>query len=766
MSDVTCRIVLDHFAFLESKNVSTLGLRRTLEQRWGHAGQKPHWLDPKGRMTWNEFAFFSSELEFLYTPELERQFVEHALFGKSEWLDIVRPLLKLIFSPKQLFSLICTWLGPLGFRNVKAQFKVTSHSSVKVTLEIRPEDDACAMFFRVTTLMFEQIPRILGGAPAVVSAVCGPRSGRYTVILPPRLSLGARVSRRVKAYFAMNALFAELAARDAELHVNSRRLLETQTILEQAVRERTVELERANRDLSERVRAVQRLEQIAHLGSWVWNLDEPRSFQWSEETYRIFGIDPQAPLTAQLIQSRIHPDDVRALADANLKCRQLGVPMNIDHRIVLPDGTIRWVAERGEVLKDAEGKPVKIIGTAFDLTLQKQYEQSLIAAKEAADDANRTKSTFLANVSHEIRTPMSSVLGFAELLSLPDISDERHKTYTDKILRNGRHLLALIDDVLDLSKIEAGHLIIQPLRFSPQTEVNQAIDLLRAEADEKAVRITTTWDKDFPADIQNDPTRFRQILINIIGNAIKFTDRGEVRVSARPVGEELEVTVEDTGVGIAPEFHTALFQPFAQAKPQPQKRSGTGLGLALARRLARALGGDVKLVSSVVGDGTTFCVRIARHLAQDPRQNALLLENGMTIRLEVGNALAGFLRGTKILIAEDNPDIQELVRRVLEAAGANVTTTSNGVQCLKASEGKSFDLVLMDMQMPELDGFETTSRLRKGGFHGPIVALTAFAMSGERQKCFAAGCNDFLAKPVESLLLIKTVAKWVKAPVA
>lgn len=766
MTHVNCRVVLDHLAFLEKQKVPTAGLRLTLEQRWGRPGQKPAWLDPKGRLTWNEFAFFTRELEVIYTPELERKFVESIVTGPSEWLDVIRPLLGLIVSPMQLFVLINKWLGPWSFRNVKPSLEKTAPSSIRVSLDLRPEDEDCPMFFRMTRIMFEQLPRVLGSAPAVVSASCTGRSGRYLVILPPRLSFWSRVRRRLKAFFHMDSLFSELAARDAELHVNSARLLETQTILEQAVQQRTAELERANHDLSDRVLAVQRLEQIAHLGSWTWNLEDPRSFVWSEETYRIFGIDPKEPLTPELIQSRIHPDDVKAVNEASANVRDKALPMDLDHRILLPNGLIRWVSERGEVLKDRDGKPIKVIGTVYDMTLQKQYEQSLIAAKEAADDANRTKSTFLANVSHEIRTPMSSVLGFAELLSIPDLPPEKHQAYVDKILRNGRHLLALIDDVLDLSKIEAGHLIIQPIRFSPQTEVAQAVDLLRAEADKKGLKIVTTWEPDLPATIQNDPIRFRQILINIVGNAVKFTDGGEVRITARPVGDQIEVMVEDSGPGISPEFHAALFQPFSQAKPQSHKRSGTGLGLALARRLARALGGDARLVHSVVGAGSTFSVRVARHLEKDPRQNALLLENGMTIRLEVGNALAGFPQGARILIAEDNPDIQELVRRVLEAAGANVTATSNGIQCLKASEDKHFDLVLMDMQMPELDGFETTATLRKRGFKGPIVALTAFAMSGERQKCFAAGCNDFLAKPVESLLLIKTIAKWVKAPVA
>jgi CheY-like chemotaxis protein len=270
----------------------------------------------------------------------------------------------------------------------------------------------------------------------------------------------------------------------------------------------------------------------------------------------------------------------------------------------------------------------------------------------------------------------------------------------------------------------------------------------------------------FPPSMMSDQTRFRQILLNLIANAIKFTDHGEVAVAARgmPRGDGprmLEVTVRDTGVGITAEQRASLFQPFSQADVLAGRpRGGSGLGLALARNLARALGGDLVLVGSEGTGGSTF--RLDVRLELEPlAPTTVPLGDGFALQVDPNRGVSGFPGGTRVLLVEDNADIQEIVRRILESIGAEVATAENGLECLRHVESGAFDLVVMDMQMPMLDGFETSRRLRRSGCKTPIVAITAFAMSGEREKCLSAGCNDFLVKPVDALSLIRTVIKWV-----
>jgi two-component system CheB/CheR fusion protein len=483
-------------------------------------------------------------------------------------------------------------------------------------------------------------------------------------------------------------------------------------------------------------------------------------------------LDPEAGAPSQeRIAATIHPEDLPAVRKATeaLSAGPL-TALDIEHRVVWPNGEVRYVHERGEAVRDEQGKPIRVIGVVHDITLRKQYERSLIQAKDAADNANRIKTDFLATMSHEIRTPMTSVLGFADLLSRDDVPPAKRQGYVEKIVRNGRHLLELIDDILDLSKIEAGRLTLQKARFSPALEITQAVDILREQAERKGIRVSVELDSSLPDAMQSDPMRFRQILINLLGNAVKFTDHGDVIVGARLVepgpAAQVEVTVSDTGIGIPPEQRHALFHPFAQGGGSlPRRLGGTGLGLALARNLAQALGGDVALLSSERGRGSIFRVRVRQYLDAPNAAAVLALDGGVTLRF-ASDGLNGFPPGLRVLVVEDNADIQEIVRRILESVGAVVTSAGNGQECLNRVNEAAFDLIVMDMQMPVVDGFEATQRLRARGFRLPIVAITAFALSGEREKCLAAGCNEFLAKPVDSLALIQTVARLATPPEA
>ena len=393
---------------------------------------------------------------------------------------------------------------------------------------------------------------------------------------------------------------------------------------------------------------------------------------------------------------------------------------------------------------------------------QRMLWSALMLAREKALDATRLKSEFLANMSHEIRTPMTAILGFADELetTLPDRgADDPARVALLTIRRNGDHLLTLINGILDLSKIEAGKLEMTRTRFSPLEIVADVVHLFEQRAREKGLRFVAICDGPVPETIQSDAVRLRQIAINLVGNAIKFTSEGEVRIVVRltgldaPAGHLLEIAVDDTGPGIDPAQQQVVFEPFTQVQGAATREfSGTGLGLSLSRRLARLLGGDVG-VESVPGRGSRFMARIATgplegvRLRLPSEMNALL--NTLT---PTRPAVPVKLRG-RVLVAEDGADNQRLLRSILTRAGLEFEAVSNGEvavgRALAAWElGEPFDLVLMDMAMPVMDGYEATRRLRAAGYPGPIVALTAHAMSGDREKCLRAGCDDYATKPI------------------
>jgi signal transduction histidine kinase/ActR/RegA family two-component response regulator len=409
---------------------------------------------------------------------------------------------------------------------------------------------------------------------------------------------------------------------------------------------------------------------------------------------------------------------------------------------------------------------------------REQMQQDLVRAKEAAEAANRAKSEFLANMSHEIRTPMTAILGFSETLLTDEVErspDDRFALET--ILRNGQHLLSIINDILDLSKIEAGKMQIEAIDCSPAQIAEEVVSLMRVRADAKGLGLSLTYSSRIPAKIKSDPLRIRQILTNLVGNAIKFTEQGQVRLElaivAGPVGApRIAFRVIDTGIGISPEQLDRLFVSFEQADSSMSRRfGGSGLGLTISRRMARMLGGDIN-VSSEQGHGSCFEL----WLPVDSLQKLALRDHSPRGMLESGEpapaATTGSLTGLRLLLAEDGPDNQWLLSHLLTKAGAEVSVVENG-QLLIASalaareDGRPFDLIVTDMQMPVLDGYAAATRLRQEGFTCPIIALTAHAMDGDRAKCLAAGCDDYATKPIQKAALIETLRRyWRQADAA
>ena len=402
-----------------------------------------------------------------------------------------------------------------------------------------------------------------------------------------------------------------------------------------------------------------------------------------------------------------------------------------------------------------------------EIVERKRVQEDLVRAKNLAESASRSKSEFLANMSHEIRTPLNAILGFTDLLRRGVVSSEsERREYLETIHRSGNHLLSVINDILDLSKIEAGQLQVEQLPCSPSQIIAEVISVLRVRAREKNLSLDYHWTGPVPESIVTDPARLRQLFLNVVGNAVKFTEQGGVQVVAQIVNgntPKLVVDVIDTGVGIPQHKLTRIFDPFCQADSSVTRRfGGTGLGLTICRRLARALGGGIS-VQSDVGKGSIFTIAvdtgpIEKFRAEGSPESDLRKSSE---QVEAG-APSLSLQGRRILIADDGDSNRRLIEVVLKRAGAEVFTASNGRQAVDAAAETTFDLILMDMQMPVMDGYCATSALRERGVQIPIVALTAHAMKGDREKCLAAGCTGYLTKPIELDRLASAVSDWLK----
>jgi len=420
----------------------------------------------------------------------------------------------------------------------------------------------------------------------------------------------------------------------------------------------------------------------------------------------------------------------------------------------------------------------------FEAQTRSLQEQNAVLedAMRRANDAAAVKSAFLANMSHELRTPMTAILGFAEMLEQmvgdPECLDAIHI-----IRRNGEHLIEIINDILDLSKIEAGRLEVERLPCSAIEIVSEVISLMRVRSEAKGLSLDAGYSGPIPERIVTDPTRLRQALLNLVANAIKFTEVGGVNVLIRLDDKSadqprLRFDVCDTGIGMTDEQISRLFRPFTQADSSMARRfGGTGLGLTISRRLVEMLGGTIS-VKSDQDLGSTFSMTVET----GPLDQQRMLEyptRDLDCGAGVPKAFCEIRRlNCRILLAEDGPDNQRLIGFALKKAGATVEVVENGLLAFERIMGSApadavddsalppIDVVVMDMQMPVLDGYGATRKLREAGYRGPIVALTAHAMAGDREKCLAAGCDEYATKPIDRKQLIDLIASVVPVPAA
>jgi two-component system, sensor histidine kinase len=392
---------------------------------------------------------------------------------------------------------------------------------------------------------------------------------------------------------------------------------------------------------------------------------------------------------------------------------------------------------------------------------KRQYEvrdllDALEKSKQEAIAASQAKSAFLANMSHEIRTPLGAVLGFAELLMESSISEAEKLAYMQTMKRNGQLLSNIIDDILDLSKVESGQITLESIELSVNELFADIISAFEPLASSKKIALNIEYAPHVPRFIKTDPVRLRQILTNILSNAVKFTNSGSITIRISKMDSKLIIRVSDTGLGISPQQVKNLFLPFSQADSSiTRKYGGTGLGLALSKKLARLLGGDLTLVHSELKKGSTFEIAIQY---QEVAQASTKLD-------KLKNSIAPeVLANRHILLVDDSKDNQVLISRILKLAGAEVSVASDGLEGVETALSHDFDAILMDVQMPRLGGHEATRRLRASGYSKPVIALTAHALMEDRAKCLEAGCNDYLTKPIQRAELIQVISDHTRLP--
>lgn len=528
--------------------------------------------------------------------------------------------------------------------------------------------------------------------------------------------------------------------------------------------------EEAVRRSEERLRMAARMAQF---GSYYGDVSSG-VVTWSPELKRIFGLEQDDPgdIPIGKVPNFVHEEDRERVFQ---KIKDSFDPagdgnFHDEHRILRPDGQVRWVLMQGRTGfqgKGANREPSRIAGVVLDTTERRHAQAELEQARRAAEAANESKSVFLANMSHEIRTPLTAILGYTDVLHA-QLDDSDAQACLRTIKENGKYLCDIINDILDLSKIESGKMTVRRDETSLIKILADIRSLMNVRATEKSLALSVDFKGEVPEQVVTDPKMVRQVLVNLVGNAIKFTERGGVHISCKCLAKKelIEIAVKDTGIGISEEDLEDLFLPFEQLDNSfTRTTGGSGLGLAISKKLVEMLGGELK-VESVLGEGSVFRFTFAtgpldaaEWSEPDPKDLSNLFVEAPEDELP---ALSG-----RILAADDRREIRFLVQSFLGSAGTQLVLAENGQEAVEAYQRsvvdeRPFDAILLDMQMPVLDGLEAARTLRSEGYRGPIIALTANAMNTDREKCLEAGCDDFITKPIDKLELLQSIARHIE----
>ena len=524
------------------------------------------------------------------------------------------------------------------------------------------------------------------------------------------------------------------------------------------------------RDITDRKQAEEALQQAGSRlslaaragGVGIWDYDIINNhLKWDNQMFILYGITPdQFSGAYEAWKEGLYPDDLLR-GDKEIQMALRGEKdFDTEFRVVWPDGTIRNIRALAIVQRNTAGQPTHMIGTNWDITANKQTEEQLLLAREVAEAANLAKSSFLANMSHEIRTPMSGMLGMTGLLLGTSLTDKQ-RNYAEKIRTSGNSLLAILNDILDFSRINAGKLTLENVPFSMEDVMENVVNIFGSLVAEKGIRLQATIAPELTATLLGDPLRLAQVINNLMGNAVKFTQAGEIRLTVKARRQtsaevDLEISVQDTGIGMTEEELSRLFTTFGQADESTTRRfGGTGLGLAISRQLVELMGGTIR-AESTPGEGSVFTVVLSFPVAPE------IIVQDMPLRPV--KPREGFT-GVRALVAEDHELHQEIITELLRQLGIDVDIARNGKEVLEMVRAQDYDILFMDIQMPEMDGIEAAREIRKldkgSAARLPILALTALAMTGDREKSLDAGMNDHLNKPVDLDLLIAALRRWL-----
>jgi len=492
----------------------------------------------------------------------------------------------------------------------------------------------------------------------------------------------------------------------------------------------------------------ERLEMVlSSIGIGFWYIDLPfAQLNWDHQVRAHFGLPPDTEVTIETFYEHLHPEDRERVAKAIEDAVEQNVSYDIEYRVIT-GGKIRWIRAIGAAF---DGEPRRFDGITLDITHAKRTEEALRSAHQKAVGENQLKSEFLANVSHEIRTPMVGLLGILDFLLKTEL-DKEQTEYVQTLIDCAESLRRVVDDVLALSRLEAGKLELQPEPCDLPALLRSCRELFMTRSREKNLDLKLDIGPELPTWIEADRARLLQILNNLLSNAVKFTEEGSVILRARVVEDDsLLLEVEDSGMGIPQTSLDKIFDPFVQVDASTSRTyGGTGLGLSIVRRLAHLMEGRV-WAESRVGSGSKFSLVLPIRLSEASPD---------TDRPSVQSKV----RGGEILVAEDNPVNGRVISLQLKQLGYKAHCVRDGSEAVKAVRDRDFSLVLMDCQMPGVDGYEATRRIRELGYDRaqlPIIALTAHALEGEREKCLASGMNDYATKPLDVNSLGELVAEW------